>query len=584
MTKEGDVEMSYKEKYQSWLEHEYFDELTKEELRLIGENEKEIEDRFYTELEFGTAGLRGVIGAGINRMNIYVVRKATQGFSNYLLNLRKIEAPQVAIAYDSRNMSYEFAKEAGQVFAANGIKVYIFESLRPVPELSFTVRELKCHGGIVITASHNPPEYNGYKVYGEDGAQVIAPFDNMIIDEVNRITDFNQVKHISQEEAEAANLLTWIGQEVDDKYIAKVKEQAINLESIQEVADDFKIVYTPIHGTGNKPVRRILQEIGFKHIHIVEEQELPDGKFPTVESPNPEDTKAFKLALELAKKVDADIVMGTDPDADRVGVLIKNPEGEYQALTGNMLGAMLTDYLLSQKASKGMLKDNSVVIKTIVTTEMTRAIAESFNAELMEVLTGFKYIGEQIRLFEETGDKSYVFGFEESYGYLAGTYARDKDAVVACMLAAEMAAYYKSQGMTLYEALIALYEKYGYYKESILSITLKGIEGMGKIGNIMNNLRELKLENLASFNVLAKRDYKLSKRVLNSTAQEDILLPKSNVLYYELSDCSWVCIRPSGTEPKIKFYFGVKADSIEAADKELASLEKAIKQIIEPWL
>ncbi len=577
--------MSYTNKYQSWLENDYFDVMTKDELRSIVGNEKEIEDRFYTELEFGTAGLRGVIGAGTNRMNNYVVRKATQGFANYLINVRNIKEAKIAIAYDSRNMSYEFAKEAGSVFAANGIHVYIFESLRPVPELSFAVRELNCHGGIVITASHNPPEYNGYKVYGEDGAQVIAPYDEMIIEEVNKITDFSQVKHISEGQARQEGLLTWIGQEIDDKYIAKVKEQAINLEVIQKVADDFKIVYTPIHGTGNKPVRRILNEVGFKNIYVVDEQAEPDGSFPTVKSPNPEDTNAFTLAIELAKKVDADIVMGTDPDADRVGVLVRNQEGEYVVMTGNMIGAMLADYILSQKKLRGELLANSVIIKTIVTTEMTRAIAESYGAQTLEVLTGFKFIGEQIRLFEEKGDKHYVFGFEESYGCLAGTYARDKDAVVACMLAAEMAAYYKDKGMTLYEALISLYEKYGYYKEGILSITLKGIEGMSKIKAIMEKLRELELKNIASYTVLAKRDYEASKRVQASLKGEEmLLLPKSNVLYYELNDNAWVCIRPSGTEPKIKFYFGVKASSIKEASSKVEELENAVKQIIEPWM
>lgn len=577
--------VSYKKKYESWLAHDYFDVTTKNELKEIVDNEKEIEDRFYTELEFGTAGLRGVIGAGTNRMNIYVVRKATQGFANYLNKVRHIEDPKVVIAYDSRNMSYEFAKEAGGVFAANGIQVYIFESLRPVPELSFAVRELKCHGGIVITASHNPPEYNGYKVYGEDGAQVISPYDKMIIEEVNKIKDFSEVKHMSDTDAHKEGLLTWIGQEIDDKYIAKVKEQAIRLEVIKQVADDFKIVYTPIHGTGNLPVRRILKEVGFKNVYVVDEQAEPDGSFPTVKSPNPEDAGAFALAIKLAKEVGADIVMGTDPDADRVGVLIKDEKGEYLVMTGNMMGAMLTDYILAGKEMQGSLAPNSVIIKTIVTTEMTRAIAKNYGAELMEVLTGFKFIGEKIRLFEEKEDKSFVFGFEESYGCLAGTYARDKDAVVACMLAAEMAAYYKEKGMTLYEALYTLYEKYGYYKEGVLAITLKGIEGMGKIKTIMENLRTLKVENIAGYQVLAKRDYEASKRtVMASGKEEAILLPKSDVLYYELNENAWVCIRPSGTEPKIKFYFGVKGTSSPDADEKVDSLEQAVKTIIEPWL
>ena len=454
--------MRYMNKYQEWLEGDAFDEATKEELRGIKEDLKEIEDRFYTELEFGTAGLRGIIGAGTNRMNIYNVRKATQGLANFL-NRQALIAPKVAIAYDSRNYSDVFAKEAALVLAANGVHAYLFEALRPVPELSFTVRHLKCDAGIVVTASHNPPEYNGYKVYGSDGAQVIAPYDQMIIEEVNALTDFNLIKTITKEKALENGLLTIIGKEVDEAYIACVKEQVLNQNAIDQVAEDFKIVYTPLHGTGNIPVRTILKEVGFKNIYVVEEQEAPDGNFPTVTSPNPENKEAFKLAIGLAKDVQADLIMGTDPDADRVGVLVRNHDGDYEVLTGNMLGAMLTEYILSQRATKGMLSSKGVVIKTIVTTEMIRPICKAYNVEVMEVLTGFKYIGEQIRLFESHGDKAYLFGFEESYGCLAGTYARDKDAVVACMLAAEMAAYYKTKGMALYEGLISLYEKYGFY-------------------------------------------------------------------------------------------------------------------------
>lgn len=565
--------MRYMNKYQEWLEGDAFDEATKEELRGIKEDLKEIEDRFYTELEFGTAGLRGIIGAGTNRMNIYNVRKATQGLANFL-NRQALIDPKVAIAYDSRNYSDVFAKEAALVLAANGVHAYLFEALRPVPELSFTVRHLKCDAGIVVTASHNPPEYNGYKVYGSDGAQVIAPYDQMIIEEVNALTDFNLIKTITKEKALENGLLTIIGKEVDEAYIACVKEQVLNQNAIDQVAGDFKIVYTPLHGTGNIPVRTILKKVGFKNIYVVEEQEVPDGNFPTVTSPNPENKEAFKLAIGLAKDVQADLIMGTDPDADRVGVLVRNHDGDYEVLTGNMLGAMLTEYILSQKAAKGMLSSKGVVIKTIVTTEMIRPICKAYNVDVMEVLTGFKYIGEQIRLFESHGDKAYLFGFEESYGCLAGTYARDKDAVVACMLAAEMAAYYKTKGMTLYEGLISLYEKYGFYKEEVQSITLKGIEGLSKIKDVMKNLREEGLSTIGEYTVVSTRDYE--KGVGH--------LPKSNVLYYELTDAAWLCVRPSGTEPKIKFYIGVKGSSEEDAACKVQAIKEAVNVLIAPWI
>lgn len=565
--------MSYKEKYQEWLESPIFDEATKDELLALKGNEKEIEDRFYTELEFGTAGLRGVIGAGTNRMNPYIVRKATQGLANFL-NRQALTNPKVAIAYDSRHFSDVFAKEAALVLAANNITAYLYDYLRPVPMLSFAVRYLKCDAGIVVTASHNPPEYNGYKVYGNDGAQVIAPYDQMIIEEVNAITDFNAIKTMSEEEALSSGKLVMIGKEVSQAYIEEVKKQVLNPEIIKEVADDFKIVYTPIHGTGNKPVRRILDEVGFKNVYVVKEQEEPDGAFPTVQSPNPENKEAFNLAIDLAKEVGADIVMGTDPDADRVGVLVRDHEGEYAVLTGNMLGAMLTEYILSQKSKQGTLEKNSVVIKTIVTTEMVRPICDAYGVDVMEVLTGFKYIGEQIRLFEEHHNRSYAFGFEESYGCLAGTYARDKDAVVACMLAAEMAAYYKTKGMTLYDGLIELYEKYGYYKEAVQSITLKGIEGLEKIKNVMENLRKESPESFGEYKVLCTRDYK----------QGVGDLPKSNVLYYALNDGAWVCVRPSGTEPKIKFYIGIKGTSEEDACRKVEVIKEAVNVLIAPWI
>lgn len=565
--------MNYMEKYKEWLESPVFDEDTKKELRLLEGNDKEIEDRFYTELEFGTAGLRGIIGAGTNRMNTYIVRKATQGLANFL-NRQALTEPKVAIAYDSRNFSDVFAKEAALVLAANGVKTYLFDVLKPVPELSFAVRYLKCDAGIVVTASHNPPQYNGYKVYGNDGAQVIAPYDQMIIEEVNAIDDFNLIQTIDEQSALEKGLLSMIGEEIEQAYIAHVKEQVLNPELIKQVADDFKIVYTPIHGTGNVPVRKILEEVGFRNVQVVKEQEKPDGNFPTVTSPNPESKEAFALAIALAKDIKADIIMGTDPDADRLGVLVPDDKGEYLLLTGNMLGAMLTEYILSQKCIKGKLEPKSVIIKTIVTTEMVRSICTAYNVEVMEVLTGFKYIGEQIRNFEMKKDKHYVFGFEESYGCLAGTYARDKDAVAASMLAAEMAAYYKTKGMTLYEGLVSLYNKYGYYKEDVQSITLKGIEGLGKIKEIMKNLREEGLSAIGEYTVLQTRDYEKGIRGL----------PKSDVLYYELADHAWLCIRPSGTEPKIKFYIGVKGSSELDAAKKVEMIKEAVNVLIAPWI
>ncbi len=575
--------MDYKVKYNKWLEDDCFDEATKAELKSLEGNDKEIEDRFYTELEFGTAGLRGVIGAGTNRMNNYIVRKATQGLSNFL-NGQGLGTPKVAIAYDSRNKSDEFALETALVFAANGIHAYLYESLRAVPQLSFALRELKCDAGVVITASHNPPEYNGYKVYGNDGAQVSAPYDKMIIDEVNKITDFGTIKTMSEADAKAAGLLTMLGKDMDDKYIENVKAQIVNQAVIDQVGDTFKIVYTPIHGTGNIPVRRVLDEVGFKNVYVVAEQEAPDGNFPTVKSPNPEDVNAFKLAIDRAKEVQADIVLGTDPDADRVGVLIRDEEGEYQVLTGNMVGAMLTEYILSGKKAQGKLDSNGVVIKTIVTTEMVRPMAEAYGVELMEVLTGFKYIGERMKQFEETGDKSYVFGFEESYGCLAGTYARDKDAIVASMLACEMAAYYKTKGMTLYEGLVSLYKKYGYFMEDVQAFTLKGIEGLGKIKNIMENLRSQMPKSIGGYDIVATRDYSSSVRTTVDGDTETIELPPSNVMYYELNDNAWICVRPSGTEPKIKFYIGVKGDDEADAKARVARIKEDVITLISPWM
>ncbi len=578
-------EKMFKEKYSFWLESPYFDEATKEELRSIEKDEKEIEDRFYKDLEFGTGGLRGIIGAGSNRMNVYTVRKATQGLANYINQADEAGKNKgVAIAYDSRRMSPEFAKEAALVLNGNGIKTYVFESLRPTPELSYAVRHLGCIAGIVLTASHNPPEYNGYKVYWEDGCQVPPPRDSEIIDEVNKVEDFEAIKVAKEEEAKAEGLFHIIGKEIDNLYIQQVKEQSINAHIIKEVADDFTVVFTPLHGTGNLPVRRVLAEVGFKNVYVVPEQEKPDSDFSTVGYPNPEDPKAFTLALELAKEKNADIIVGTDPDADRVGVVVKNSQGDYVVLSGNMTGVLLADYIITQKKEKGTLPANGALIKTVVTTEMARAIANKNDIDLFEVLTGFKFIGEKIGEFEETGENTYLFGFEESFGYLAGTYARDKDAVVAAMLACELAAYYKSKGMSLYEGLVSLYEKYGFYKETLRSITLKGVEGVQKIKSILEKLRNEPPVEVAGQKVMEARDYQAGE-ILNIATKvvKPTNLPTSNVLYYKLEN-GWFCVRPSGTEPKVKFYFGVQADSDAEANEALKALEDDIMGKIEKMI
>lgn len=574
--------MDYLEKYEFWLASDAFDGETKRELESIRGNEKEIKERFYKDLEFGTGGLRGIIGAGTNRMNKYTVGKATQGLANYILkNNPDGAAMGVAIAYDSRNMSPEFAEMSALVLNANGIKAYVFDELRPTPELSFAVRTLGCTAGIVVTASHNPPEYNGYKVYWADGAQVVAPKDKGIISEVNAITDFGAIKRMDRKEAEGKGLFNIIGKEIDDKFIANIKTTAVRPEEIEK-AKDMVIVYTPLHGTGNKPVRRVLKEVGFENVYIVPEQELPDGNFSTVGYPNPEDPKAFTLAIKLAKEKNADLVVGTDPDADRIGVVIKDAEGNYDVMTGNMTGALLTEYVLSGRKEKGQLGENAAVIKTIVTTEMVRAVAENYDAELIEVLTGFKFIGEKIKQFEEDHSHTFAFGFEESYGCLAGTYARDKDAVGAAMLVCEMAAYYKNRGMTLYDGLNELYEKYGYYKESVKSVTLKGIDGAEQIQKIMAYLRANTPVELAGHRVIWKKDYKSQDFVNIATGETDkSTLPVSDVLYYNLEGGAWMCVRPSGTEPKIKFYMGVKADSLREADKKIEAITKEIDTILE---
>ena len=573
--------MGYMETYKAWCDNEYFDEATRAELKSIASDEKEIEDRFYKDLEFGTGGLRGVIGNGTNRMNIYTVRKATQGLANFIIKENGADRG-VAIAYDSRRMSPEFANEAALCLAANGIRAYIFPSLRPTPELSFALRELHCIAGIVVTASHNPPEYNGYKVYWEDGAQITAPKDTQIISEVKAVTDYNTVKTMDIDEARACGLYNVIGYDMDDKYIAALKKMSINGDVIKSVADDIKIVYTPFHGTGNVPVRRVLKELGFKHVYVVPEQEKPDPDFTTLDYPNPEDPKAFTLALKLAKEVDADIILATDPDADRLGIYAKDTKtGEYVSFTGNMSAMLIAEYILSQRKEKGLLHSNGAFVTTIVSTDMAKAIAREYNLKLIEVLTGFKFIGEQIKLFEQQNTYEYEFGFEESYGCLVGTHARDKDAPVAVMALCEAAAYYKSKGITLWDQMINIYEKYGYYKEGQVAITMKGAEGAGKIAQMMDDLRNNTPKKFGDWDVIEARDYKKDETVVMATGEKHPTgLPLSKVLYYARSDNAWCCARPSGTEPKIKFYMGVKGTSLEDAAAKEDALKKAVMEIV----
>lgn len=568
--------MSYKEKYQEWINSPIIDEETKNKLKKFSNNEKEIEDSFYKELEFGTAGLRGILGVGTNRMNKYTVGKATQGLANFIIK-EKGQERGVAIAYDSRNYSKEFSQIAALILNANGIKTYVFESLRPVPELSFTVRYLKCISGIMITASHNPAKYNGYKVYGEDGAQVTSPKDKQIMDEVNNIKDYAQIKTIEKEEAIKKGLFNQIGEKIDEAYINEIKKQSLNPEIIKK-QENLSIVYTPLHGTGNIPVQKILNEIGFKNINIVKEQQEPDGNFPTVEYPNPEDKNAFKLALELAQKVDAQIILATDPDADRLGVYVKDTKtNTYIPFTGNMSALIILEYILSQRKEKNTIPENGVVIKSIVSSTMAKPITQKYNVRLEEVLTGFKYIGEKIKEYEINKKYEYIFGYEESYGCLVGTHARDKDAIVAVMLLCEAAAYYKEKNMTLWDQMINMYNEYGYYKEEIKQVTLEGIDGAEKIKEIMDNFRKNPPKNFGSFKVEKIRDYNNSIILEAGTNKtEKINMPKSNVLYYELSNDSWIAVRPSGTEPKIKYYIGVKGKSIEEANEMLEELMETL--------
>ena len=576
--------MDYKENFELWLTDDSFDEATKAELRALLEagNEEEIRDRFYTDLEFGTAGLRGVIGAGLNRMNLYTVRRATQGLADYINSLGR-DAMGVAIAFDSRHMSPEFAECAALCLAANGIKAYLFESLRPTPELSFAVRYLKCTAGINITASHNPAEYNGYKVYWEDGAQITPPHDKGITEKVTAITDFSTLKTMDRKAAEEAGLLEVIGKEVDDAYIAVVKQQVKSPESIKKEGANLKIVYTPLNGTGNKPVRRVLSELGFSQVYVVPEQENPDGDFPTIPYPNPEDPRAYALALKLAKEIDADLILATDPDADRLGVYVKDAEsGEFIPLTGNMSGALLAEYTVARVKDNTGLPEDGAIIKSIVSSNLADAIAKYYGLELIKTLTGFKYIGLEILKMEETGKGTYLFGFEESYGCLIGTYARDKDAVVATMALCEAAAFYRCQGKTLWDAMLELYERYGYFAEKVSSVTLKGIEGLQKIGEIMVHLRDNPVTEVGGKKVEKIRDYQKGTITDLKTGEETPTgLPSSNVLYYDFPGGEWLCVRPSGTEPKIKLYFGVSASSLSGAEEEAAVFEKEALKLLE---
>ena len=572
------MDENVKKNYEYWCTSPIFDDATKSELKSLEGNEDEIFDRFYRELEFGTGGLRGVIGAGTNRMNFYTVGKATQGLANFI-NKQGAAAKGVAIAFDSRRMSPEFADTAACVLAANGIKAYIFDSLRPTPELSFALRTLGCTAGIVVTASHNPPEYNGYKVYWEDGAQITAPKDAQIIGEVNAIKDYAEIKKMTTEEAKAAGLYEVIGKEIDDKYMEALKKLVLHPEAIKQMASSLKIVYTPLHGTGNVPVRRVLKELGFEQVTVVPEQELPDGNFPTVSYPNPEDKKAFALALDLAKKIDADLVLATDPDADRLGVYAKDTKtGEYKVFTGNMSGMLICEYEMSQKKALGILPENGALVTTIVSSNMAQAVAKEYGMKFIECLTGFKYIGEQIKFFEQSGSNEYVFGFEESYGCLVGTHARDKDAVVAVMALCEAAAYYKTQGITLWDQMLNIYNKYGYYKEDLFTMTFKGADGAKKMQDMMDAYRKNTPKQGGAYKVLRLRDYK--NDVITDLATGETIptgLPKSNVLYFELENDAWFCVRPSGTEPKIKFYAGIKGNSLDDSAKKLDELMEAIK-------
>lgn len=574
--------MNYLEEYKKWCESPEFDEETKKELLAIKEDEKEIEDRFYQELEFGTAGLRGIIGAGTNRMNQYTVGKATQGLANYIVE-QGTQDKGVAISYDSRKMSKEFSMQTALILCANGIKAYLFENLRPVPELSFAVRELGCTAGVMITASHNPPKYNGYKVYWDDGAQIVSPRDKEIIGKVRAVENFSEIKQISQEEAVRKGLLHMVGTELDAQYLTVLKKSVLNPAIMKEQGKKLKVVYTPLHGTGNTVTERLLKELGLENVYVVPEQKEPDGNFPTVDYPNPEDKKAFKLALELAKKVDADVVLATDPDADRLGIFAKDSKtGEYMTYTGNMSALLIAEYRISQMKEKGILPTNGMLITTIVSSDLAKAIAKHYNLACPEVLTGFKNIGAVMKKAEENKDKTYVFGYEESYGCLIGDYARDKDGIAAVMALCEAACYYRAQNKTLWDAMNDIYEKYGFYKEEQVSIVREGAQGAQEIKDMMTKMRNTDVQEIGDYQVLTFKD--VEKDMVKNRQTGEITttgLPQSNVLYYELEDNAWCCIRPSGTEPKIKLYMGVKGNSDEDANKKLLKLKEAMMQIVE---
>ena len=573
--------MEYKEEYKKWTEDVFFDEKTRQELLEI-QDEGDIEDRFYKTLEFGTAGIRGIMGAGINRMNEYTVSKATQGLANFIIKENAMERG-VVIAYDSRNNSIEFSEIAANTLNANGIKTYVFDYLRPTPELSFAVRKLHAIAGIVITASHNPSKYNGYKVYWEDGAQIVAPKDVQIIEEVNKIATFEEVKRMDKNKAIEEGLYNVIGEEIDSQYIEELKKLILHKEVIDEVASEMKIVYTPLHGTGTVFVKRVLNELGFQNVYVVPEQEKPDGNFPTVEYPNPEEHQAFKMALDLAKEKDADLVLATDPDADRLGVYAKDTKtGEYISFTGNMSGLLIAEYILSQKKELGILPENGVLITTIVSSNLARPITQNYGIAMLEVFTGFKFIGEKIKQFEETKEHTYLFGFEESYGCLIGDYARDKDAISAVIALCEAAAYYKTKGLTLWEQMLNIYAKYGYYKEGIITISLEGASGAEKMQEIMDSLRENPVTEVGEYRALSVRDYNCGEITNLETGEKTkTSLPESNVIYYELENEAWACIRPSGTEAKIKVYSGVKGTNLEEAEQKLELLEQEVKKWFE---
>jgi phosphoglucomutase len=574
--------LNYLEKYNKWLDSEYIDKATKEELKNISDK-KEIEDRFYKDLEFGTGGLRGVIAAGDNRMNIYTVGKVTQGLADYLLEKYKgTGSISVSIAYDSRIMSREFAETSARIFCANGIRVNLFESLRPTPMLSYTVRQLKSQAGIVVTASHNPKQYNGYKVYGEDGGQVTDENADDILNCISLVEDFSSIKTMTYQDAVNKGLLNIIGEDVDKTYYEKVKNLTIRQDMVKHHAGDLEIIYTPLHGSGNIPVRRVLDELGYRNLHVVKEQEKPDGTFPTASYPNPENPDVFEIAIKMADKIKPDLIFGTDPDCDRIGVVVKNEKGEWQPLSGNQVGVLLTDYMISSLKENKALKPDSFIVKTIVTTEMAKTVADSYGVKTADVLTGFKYIGEMIKEVHETGKGTFILGFEESYGYLAGDFVRDKDAVIASMIICEMALYYKGRGMNLYEALMRLYEKHGYFKEKLISIELKGKDGQEKIKKSLHYLRHSMSRAVGAVNIIRKLDYKIGiEKDLIMLTEANIDLPRTNTLKFILEDGSAFVVRPSGTEPKMKIYMSVIGRSLSDSENKMDSFEKLVMDIIQ---